>query len=236
MTKLAFFDFDQTLYDGVSTKDFYEMLSGFGWGDPDIMEKDAAFRNRYFAGELNYDQISEEVIKLGIGQLAGKTREDVLAMEDEFVKISLKLYDYTRPLLRLLQRQGFICYLVSAATFPPVEAIGRELHMPFMASTGKMRGLTYTGELGKFMNGEEKRKAVNGVVERAAQPTLSLAFGDSTGDLPLLEAADQAFVINAHQEDMIAEASKRHFTLVDSITVLEKVALVLENDGSIIRG
>jgi HAD superfamily phosphoserine phosphatase-like hydrolase len=235
MTKLAFFDLDKTLYDGWSTADFYYMMANNGWTDVSIIEEDDALRRMYTSGHYTYDDISKKVIELGISLLAGKTRQEVLAMEDEFLKISLKLYDYSKPLLRMLTKHGFICYLVSAATFPPVEAIGRELSMPFFASTGAMQGTTYTGELLRFMNGEQKRKAVVDVIGRAQKPVFSLAFGDSTGDLPLLEAADQAFVVNPHQEEMSRLVRERKFTPVEPSAVLRKVALVLQNSDLIMR-
>lgn len=224
MTKFAFFDLDRTLYDGISTSDFYFLMANNGLADKSIFKKDEELTNKYLTGQYSYDQIGLEVISLGIELLKDLTRKQVLELEDEFIKLSLKFYPYTRPLIKLLQQNGYICYLVSAAIFPPVEAISRELKMPFFASTGYLNGHTYTGELQLFLNGEAKSEKIREVLTKAEQPTFCLAFGDSTGDLPLLEAADKAFVINPHQPEMTELANKHGYILanIDNIIHLVK--------------
>jgi HAD superfamily hydrolase (TIGR01490 family) len=223
MTKFAFFDLDQTLYDGFSTVDFYFLMAESGWIDKNVYNEDRLIRESYQGTIESYDSITKKVISLGINKLKDYTRAQVIDMENEFLAVSLKLYSYTRPLISLLHEQGFICYLISAAIFPPVEAVGRELNMPFLASTGKMKDNTYTGELNVFLNGEEKRKAVKKILSDAGQPTFSLAFGDSTGDLPFLEAADKAFVINPHQEEMKELAREKGYALVNGENIIKVV-------------
>lgn len=203
--------------------DFYYLMAESGWANRSIYDEDKRLRDDYKSRAYSYDEIGKKVIELGLRLLKGYRREKVLEMEDEFIRVSLHLFPYTRPLIKLLHHHGFICYLISAATFPPVEAIGRELKMPFLASTGKMNGHTYTGELKVFLNGEEKRNAVKKILAEAGQPTFSLAFGDSTGDLPLLEAADRAFVINPHQEEMKELAREKGYALVNSESIIKVV-------------
>lgn len=229
MTKFAFFDLDKTLYDGYSTSDFCTFMAENGWCDRSVYRENEILQNLYTGSLESYDEISLGVIKLGIKVLKGMTREQILSVEDEFIKVYSKLYPYTYPLLHLLKKAGFMCYLISAATFPPVEVIGRNLSMPFYASTGIIKDRKYTGELKIHLNGEAKRQAIKNILEGTAQPTFSLSFGDSTGDLPLLETADQAFVLNAHQEAMVALSHQRGYHLSDADHIIRDVEAVLNS-------
>lgn len=230
MTKFAFFDLDKTLYDGWSTMDFYYLMAESGWASKETYALDRKLQNSYRQRTQSYDEVSRQVIELGIRLLKGYNRQQVLEMEDEFIKVSQKFYAYTRPLIQALQREGFICYIISAATFPPVEAIARELNVPYHASEAVMADHVYTGELKLFLNGEAKAKRMQAVLAGAGQPTFSLAFGDSTGDLPLLEAADKAFVVNYHQDELVAVAKKRGFRLTSKETIVQDVTAVLRAD------
>lgn len=229
MTKFAFFDLDGTLYNGLSTLDFYHLMINNGLADNKLLQQNNELQAKYDAGLLSYHQTAKAVVSLAMGLLKDLSRKQILDLEDEFIKVSLKFYPYTRALINLLHQNGFFCYIVSAATFPPVEAIGRELHMPFFASTGVMKDHTYTGEMKLFLNGEAKRKKIHEVLAQAGQPTFSLGFGDSTGDLPLLESADKAFVINPHQEEMKQLSKRRKYILTSPERVIKDTAKVLDN-------
>ena len=228
MTKFAFFDFDKTLYDGFSTIDFYLLMAENGWWDKAVYQEDQKLRDDFLIKHYSYDEISLKVIELGIRLLKGFSRQQILEMEDQFSQMSLKFYPYVYPLIHRLNQEGFISYIISAATFPPVEAVGRELKMPFFASTAKMTGHTYTGELKLFLNGEAKRQKIQEILKDAAQPTFSLGFGDSTGDLPLLETTNQGFVINPHQEEMKEMAKQRGYILTDADHIVSEVEKALK--------
>jgi phosphoserine phosphatase len=51
----------------------------------------------------------------------------------------------------------------------------------------------YTGKHQPHMNGEYKKEVVEALV-KAGDDIFSIAFGDSPGDIPMLETVDKAFV------------------------------------------
>jgi HAD superfamily phosphoserine phosphatase-like hydrolase len=226
-TRLAFFDLDRTLYDGWSTVDFLHLMVDRNWANMNLEEENKNIQNSYTGTYESYKEVGLKVIELGIKQLNGYSRQQVLEMEDEFIKISWKLYAYSQPLIKLLNRAGFISYIVSGAIFPPVEAIGRELNMPFFASTAMEKNHIYTGKLKLHLDGEVKRKKINEVIKNAARPVFSLGFGDSSGDIPLLEATSRAFVVNPHQAELVKVAKAKGYQLVTPDTILAEVARVV---------
>lgn len=228
MTKLAFFDLDWTLYNGITTTDFLYLMANNGFGKTEMINKDSnQILDAYHAGKLTYNQASDQIINLGFKLMKGLDRQTILELETEFAKLSLKYFSYTRSLIRLLKENNYIAYIISAATFPPVEAVAHDLGVPYYASEAVMKGKVYTGETKMFLNGEAKSRRVKDILNRVEQPTFSLAFGDSTGDLPLLETADQGFIINPHEEEMKQIAKEKGYNLVTGETVLNEVNIYI---------
>lgn len=231
MQKYAFFDVDQTIYDGYSTSDFYLFLGEKGLGPKNLVEIHNQLEADYVAGATDYNQTAQRVYDLNNQVIRGLHRNEMLEYQNEFISQTPKLFAYAQSLFALLESYHFHTYLISAATDPVIEALGRYLETDrYYASEMEVIDDIYTGNLLTVRNNEEKKKMVHQIIDTKTQTGLTLGFGDSTGDAEMLSAVDKAFVINPHQKEIKDLAKQQGWPVVTGETVLEAVQKVLDQE------
>jgi phosphoserine phosphatase len=65
----------------------------------------------------------------------------------------------------------------------------------------------YTGNSTNHMNGKFKREVVE-AIENKQEDVLTIAFGDSPGDIPMLEAVDHAFIYSEADHPEMEDVAK----------------------------
>lgn len=228
MNKYAFFDVDNTIYNGYSTSDFCLFLANQGICSKSVIEKVEELVEFYSSGKIDYTTASIQATQLLTDALKGFTLGEVTQLGDSFVTKGAKLFPFVIELFGLLEEHGFQTYLISAAANPCIEAIARFLKTDkYFASELEIIADKYTGKILKMLNNEEKRHTIRHIMGHLSENSLKLGFGDSTGDTQMLLSVNHAFVINPHQKEIIKLAKEMKWSLGTNETILSEVRKTL---------
>lgn len=225
---IAFFDVDQTIYHGYSMQDFYLYLVAQKLCDDLVAEKDRKIVRSYLAKEIDYTEATNRVAALQAEALQGKSIAEVAKLADEFIESQGKLFPFVTELFALLSDAGFTIYLLSAATNPTIEAIGRKLQTNnyFSSKLAVLDG-TYTGVVEHMLNNEEKVLQMKRILADVPSESVTLGFGDSSGDMDMLTAVQYAFVIHAHEPKLLELAVQNNWRVVTDETILAEVRSII---------
>lgn len=188
---IAAFDFDGTL----TTRDsmwaflyFYRGKWGFAWRmfflSPWII--------LYRLGLLNAQSTKERVLtcllkEQSVEQIHRKAKEFSAYILPELLrKEAVERLDWHKE-------QGHACYLVTASLSFWTQDFAEENGLTLIATLPEIQEGIFTGKInGQNCKGKEKVRRLKEVL-RSTPVTESYAYGDSAGDLALLEWADHAF-------------------------------------------
>jgi phosphoserine phosphatase len=190
---VALFDWDGTLHPGFTVFPWSRFLSDRGLFTPRLADHLGQLLASYQASQLTHDELAiecanvyaEGALKVATGSLRKAAQEFVLSPAGQ-------LYSFARPVLALLQSAGIRNVVISGA---PSEVLKAYLpHFPLQDVWGLdvqrdedirlivNRGLSY-----------EKEQVVESYRHKFF---IAFGFGNSAADLPLLEAASVAVLIN----------------------------------------
>ena len=165
MQKYAFFDVDNTIYDGYSTSGFYLFLVDKDVCSSSILKKDEELGKLYHSGKIDYTEASRRVVELQAEAVKGLTLQKVTELGDEFIEKNKKLFPFVSDLFKILERNYFQTYLISAAASPSIEAIARFLKTDkYFSSDLEVKANKYTGKVSQMLNNEEKRHAIHRIM------------------------------------------------------------------------
>ena len=200
MTNYAFCDVDQTIYDGYSMADFYLSSEVIEMAGKYIYEKDLEIGKLYKSGKITYGEAGLRAAKLSASTVKGMKVEDVQEIANNFIK-NKEVKPFVVPLFDLLHQHNFSIVLVSGSVNFVTRAIGDYCHADFVhATTPEVIAGRYTGNIAYMLDNEEKAILIKQKYD--LDKGHILAFGDSTGDIPMLSLAHHSFVINPHQPEM----------------------------------
>lgn len=223
MKKYAFFDIDNTLYDGYTTAGFYLFLADNKLAPNGVYEKDKEIAKLYQSGKIDYAEGTRGVIKLMAQVLKGKKKEKVDQWKKDFIKERNRFFPWVDELLSLLRERHYIIYLISAAAKPSVEAVADFLRVKrSFASDLVIKDCLYTGEIREILNYEEKKKLIQRIVGRLGK-SKKIGFGDSSGDIEMLSSMDIPFLYNPQSEDLKRIAQEKGWFIVNKGNILKVV-------------
>ncbi len=199
---LAFFDFDGTICRGDSILPFLLFCIRRGLAPKRQLLKAA----HGYLVQLRHPERVSWAKSRTLSFLDGKRCEAVDSLSREFLAsyVPSHLLSSAGEELSRLHRDGWRIVAVSASPsvylslLPEFLPIDEVLCTPCMAADG-----VYTGKVGVNCRSDEKPRRISAWLESngmqlSAQPVR--AYGDSRGDLPMLQLADQPFLINASKE------------------------------------
>lgn len=227
MKKIAVFDLDKTLYDGGSMKDF---LFGFI-----IPQKKINFMNmvkavflvfRYATGLISHNKASLQTMQISASVLQGRSVEEVASWQQNFFSTQ-DFYEYVPELFALLKKNNFEITLISASIEPIVSACAATFGVGSVASTLVVKDGKYTGKIEKLMNEDAKAMAISKLLPKK-QKSLVLAFGDSSGDVAMLEAADHGFLFEPFESRTESYAKQQGIHVVNRYSIVETVKKVIQ--------
>jgi len=223
----VFFDIDNTIYDGYVTSDFYLFLADIGVFSLHVYEEERNIVKAFQARKIDYAEATRRAIRLTAKYLKGQTLVTLAVYQQAFLQSRVHLFPWVYEVFKLLQRAGLEPVLVSGAAEPAVSPIADRLGVSF-CYTSKIiseNGI-FTGECGKIINYEEKRKVV--LHHTKSYPTvLKIGFGDSEGDLAMLMAMDEAFLYCPRDPALIRQAEQHRFLIVDENSIYNTIEQVL---------
>ncbi|MBP9670658.1 HAD-IB family hydrolase [Candidatus Woesebacteria bacterium] len=228
MSNHAFFDVDQTIYDGNSTSDFYLYLVSQGLGGEWTIAKDKEIGELYSSGQITYKAAGESAIQLLADTIKGYDVGQIQNFANKFLLTKNKIKPFVVELISILKNSDYETILVSGSPTPNVEAIGSAAGTDrALCTTLEILNNKYTGKVIHMMDDIEKKKVIISKCRLDSTDSIKIGFGDSTGDVAMLSLCNHAFVINPHQEEMVALAIAKGWHLVTSDNILEVVKKTL---------
>lgn len=200
---VAFFDFDGTLTRGDTLLPFLKHVVGSQAYYTQLARLSPVL-GAYFVKLLRNDIAKQKVLER---YLTGYTLKELSRLgrtfSDEVIPSMLRQEGIAR--LRWHQAQGHDCVLVSASLDSYLSHWAR--HQGFTAAltsslAGDAKGVVQGRVEGKNCYGEEKARRVRQWL-KGRRPRCSYAYGDSTGDLPLLALADHGFLWNRRARQFV---------------------------------
>ncbi|MDH7476478.1 MAG: HAD-IB family hydrolase [Microgenomates group bacterium] len=228
--KLAFFDQDNTIYQGFSMHDFYLFMADNQYVGRWIYDQHIKIQNLYREGKLNYRQAGQQVIQLTADALAGKNIKEVAKIGKKFLRNGEKIFSWVKPVLKFLEKNNFETYIISASAEPVVKAVGEHIQIGnYFASLLEIKDGYYTGKVINYLDFEEKQKKIKKILGKNSHRLLKIGFGDSTGDIDMLSEMNQAFIINPHQKEILDLAKKRGWLVAqEAKTIIEEIKKTLK--------
>lgn len=228
---LAFFDVDQTILEGFSGSDICIHFEKIGVFPRGFAEWDGKMVAKYKRGEISYHDLAHQILSRLTSYFQGKTTEEVANLMEQYAGlITHKIFPWVHPVVDALKNKDFSIALVSGSTEPFIRIIAKHLGARYVAaSTPEIKSGIYTGVLARFLNGEEKVHAIKDVVSQE-NPRITFGFGDSTGDIAMLERVTYGFWHEPDQEEVKAMAQNRERWFLATRDTMESIVKnVLKN-------
>lgn len=230
MHKYAFFDVDQTIYPGYSMADFYHTKSLKTLLSKDFYQEELMIGQLYKSGQITYAEAGARAARLCASSIKGKSIETVAKLAEAFVT-DHGVKSFVDPLFSLLHQSGYTIVLVSGSVDFIIKAIAKHTGADLYHATTPELDLnkTYTGNITHQLDDIEKEKIIKQNYDLAHATVL--AFGDSTGDIPMLSLANHGFIINPHQPELLKLAAENpNYHLVENTEIIESVKKVITQD------
>jgi len=209
--EVVFSDFDGTLSAGFISMDFMDYLAGEGLYQQTphklYTKEEYAYQMRileeYKKQKRSYDSWVEEWGRSWGRGLAGQRHEDVMAAAKEFfVAFQKNIFPESKALMARLTQAGYHLVFVSAGVWETAELARRYLGMDgVLATQVEVKDGVYTGRLLTDLHKSTgKGAAIDAYRKEHAFGQPIFAFGDSTGDLPMLERARFPVALNPNKD------------------------------------
>lgn len=207
MSKYAFIDVDQTIYDGYSMADFYLGMVGQGYGGDWTIQRDKELGELYQAGKITYTEAGLRANQLTADVVKGLDIETVASHAANIVELK-GLKPFAIELFPYLHSLSYQCILVSGSVEPIVSAISSYIKADgFFASELEVVDGHYTGKVVQVCDHTVKTAKIKHIISQN-KPSPIIVFGDSTGDIPMLELSDHGFVVSPHQPELLSVIAK----------------------------
>lgn len=215
MKRIAFFDVDKTIFDGYIAVESLKYFADTSFVPEQyyyLFEKD---RKTHRLGLMDYDDLLASGLDKFAQSIKGKKEAPVKSAIHRYYKQSSGIYPWVDEVVNYLKENNFQIYLVSAAPDITVEYIHKLIGSDRYLSTGlERRKHRFTGKIIRCLDNGGKREAIQEILED--EDTLSLAFGDSPGDIEMLQMATVSFLMyNSEYKGMRKVAQKHRFILIE---------------------
>ena len=196
--KVAFFDVDGTIYRGniieaLMDSEVEDKLLGNEFADEVHNLHDLLKNNK-----ITYDEASRKVAISWTKGLQGKNYNLVVKNAERFIKKNINnFYFFLKPLLTMLKNTHDTIICTNEPQFV-AEQISKTFGFTNSISTiFEVKKESFTGKVFKFNSTQlDKKNSVKEIIKNYSK-NLSLAFGDSIGDLGMLEEAENPICVNA---------------------------------------
>lgn len=195
---LALFDLDETLICEDSTGLWLRWLVSQGFAPAALIDEERALMEQYYQGSLSI----EAYMHTTLSPLAGMSAATVSGWIRRFIQRDIlpRVYPAARERMHWHQQRGDTVIVISASGEHLVAPIAEQLGASGALAIGveiiddRYSGQTY----GTMTYKEGKVNRLNDWLQHAQKPPYSStwAYSDSINDLPMLEHADHAWVIN----------------------------------------
>lgn len=195
---VAFFDLDNTLYDGYSLFDFIEFLCHKKYFDPDFCAKYRKIVTPYREGRGDRLVISGQILELFVQNLKGKPAVEIEEKAQEFWKSHYQ--NLISPVAQEFQRLKKAGYEIVIITGSPdvLEKPFCQIHQVTLGKAAEMKVVDgkFTGEIIRNSSAESKGAVAKEYLQkRKLNLAGSYGFGDEPGDYGFLEIVENAYLV-----------------------------------------
>lgn len=217
MSKVAFFDLDNTLIRGSSLALLAGGLVSRGLLPKTDMVRYLLHNLRYIYSKSEKLNVIEKLAPAALGLLSGHKEEEINKICGEIVQERLKsrIYTSVTDFISQHQQHGIDTWLVTASPIELARPIAMSLGMTGALGTiCEVRDGAYSGELlSPILHGRLKAAAAMRICEREGYNHYrSFAYSDSISDLPLLAAVGSPTVVNPNSQ-LLAIAKKNNWNI-----------------------
>ncbi|MCD8484359.1 HAD-IB family hydrolase [Candidatus Woesebacteria bacterium] len=226
--KYAFFDVDNTLYQGYSASELIHTVADT-FARPELTKQHSQVVEDYFQHKTSYNAMSQVVLDLASEAVSGMNPQEVQALVREMLQQKPTLFAaWVREVMDYLNAESYRTVLVSGGPDVVIQELARLVGSDeWYATEITMDQGVYTGQKTKILNELAKAELITSLLAKQS-PTRTIAFGDSPGDVPMLELADTAFVAKSdHHPEMLRYAQERNWTVFETAEeVITKVKIL----------
>lgn len=214
MSEIALFDADGTLHADFS---IFPLFRAFA--DEKFIPAAASLQldevyESYQSGQLGYHDFAVKTLEVAADAVAGRRVVPAEAISAAFFTAdSFAWFNYVAPLFEKLQQRGVEPILVTAE--PQFIAKGIARAVPFRKTLSTHFGEEdgrFTGQIIDVLGSTRKAELV---LPDMQSSEYSFAFGDSEGDMAMLQAADQAVCIQP-TPGLRTEAEQHNWIVIDN--------------------
>lgn len=197
--QIALFDIDKTIYDGYVIFPLAEFQFKKGIIDKIVLDNLYEDLRLYKSKKVDYETTVENLNRHWIEGLKNKPYQLLLQETEKFLqtKESSRFFPFAKPLMSLLTKTHDIYFVTGELQF-----IGKSVADYFgvngyISSVVEVNNGLVTNKLSRSLSKKEnKKEAIKHLLKRYPH-NQSLAFGDSEGDMEMLNDIKNAFCINA---------------------------------------
>ncbi|HNQ16835.1 MAG TPA: HAD-IB family phosphatase [Candidatus Woesebacteria bacterium] len=227
--RLAFFDVDYTLYKGFTVVQFFKTFAENNHR-LDLISERKLLETEVKHGTIDHQRLVEWSMSLAARAVEGFSVDKVALEIKKTIDAEGEFFPWVGPLLLYLKEKNFRVYLISASIEPMIAeiALKLEIHHYFATMLEVVNGI-YTGKVLYVRNGQSKLDTLNSIIKDISEQNDVIAFGDSDGDVAMLSAADQGFVIDPveYSDKLLATARKKGWPILRHDTALEQIKQTL---------
>ena len=196
-SKIALVDWDNTLRRGFTLLDWVDWLTDRGQFPGHVTRELHDLMGAYWSGVLPYGEFATSMTD---GYARGLAGQRVDAIEESAIHFAHldnhRLYSFAPRLFKILQSCQIDVVVVSGCPIEPLKAYQAYLNM------SEIYGLAMQVTAGRYLPnpelnpaGYDGKKMIVGKLDSESL-SIALAIGDSTADIPLLDAAEYRIVVD----------------------------------------
>jgi HAD superfamily hydrolase (TIGR01490 family) len=225
LRSIAFFDIDNTMYDGFSYFELLERQVGEGLLELQVLDEAKISMQKYKSKTQDYETTIVELLDTYAKGLKGAQYDAILESTKQFYKRSNKFFKYVGPSIKELKDSHDIILVTGEPQFV-AKAVSELFGANSYYSTEyEVIDGTFTGAVKSYLaSRHEKHDAIKHLM-RGHSTKNSFAFGDSESDIEMLRAVEYPICLNLTDGlRTIAEEKGWAMPDIDEVTQLAKAA------------
>ncbi len=226
--KIALFDIDKTIYDGYLIFPLAEYFCTEGIVTRGVV--DGLFQDLYLykSNLVDYETSVENFNKHWAAGLRNHDTELIRRVTKDFLETEAgnRFFTFTGPLLEFLQRTHDIYFVTGEVQFVGEAVAERFSAQGYITSEMEVDNGLFTGNVSRSLARREGKRDAIGRLLKTYPDEGSLGFGDSEGDIEMLNSVTHAFCINA-TEGLKQVAAARGWRVVTTESIIEEVKTAL---------
>jgi HAD superfamily phosphoserine phosphatase-like hydrolase len=226
--KIAFFDIDKTIYNGYMIFPLAEYFLEENIIKKDIVDYLYEDLRLYRSKQIDYETTVENFNMHFSYGLKSYSPGSILKATSTFLKTreSNNFFAFTKPLIELLRKTHDIYFVTGEVQFVGKAVADYFSVQGYISSEMEVKNTVFTGNMSKSLAKKEGKRAAIEDLFNAYPYEKSMAFGDSEGDIEMLNMVAHAFCINA-TEGLKEAAFLKKWNIVTPLSIIEAVKKVL---------